>query len=143
MQEQYQREYGLYGDKYVSDLTKRRWSGVWDENFSNAVMKALATSADPYTIGIDPGDVEERLPLRGKSSNQGDMAATERHIAQNGTEGETLWFGREEYDLQHGIRRGIDGRGHGDGLGALGFIADTAWSDTRTIWMKRWRKDSA
>lgn len=125
MQEQYQREYGLYGrDKYVSDLTEAALSGVWDENFSNAVMKALATSADPYTIGIDPGDVEERLLLRGNQAIRADMAATERYIAQNGTEGENLWFGRVKNMTYNTISAGVStGAGMATGSGALGFIA--------------------
>lgn len=125
MQEQYQREYGLYGrDKYVSDLTEAALSGVWDENFSNAVMKALATSADPYTIGIDPGDVEERLLLRGNQAIRADMAATERYIAQNGTEGENLWFGRVKNMTYNTVSAGVStGAGMATGSGALGFIA--------------------
>ena len=125
MQEQYQREYGLYGrDKYVSDLTEAALSGVWDENFSNAVMKALATSADPYTIGIDPGDVEERLLLRGNQAIKADMAATERYIAQNGTEGENLWFGRVKNMTYNTVSAGVStGAGMATGSGALGFIA--------------------
>ena len=125
MQEQYQREYGLYGrDKYVSDLTEAALSGVWDENFSNAVMKALATSADPYTIGIDPGDVEERLLLRGNRAIKADMAATERYIAQNGTEGENLWFGRVKNMTYNTVSAGVStGVGMATGSGALGFIA--------------------
>lgn len=125
MQEQYQREYGLYGrDKYVSDLTEAALSGVWDENFSNAVMKALATSADPYTIGIDPGDVEERLLLRGNRAIRADMAATERYIAQNGTEGENLWFGRVKNMTYNTVSAGVStGAGMATGSGALGFIA--------------------
>lgn len=125
MQEQYQREYGLYGrDKYVSDLTEAALSGVWDENFSNAVMKALATSADPYTIGIDPGDVEERLLLRGNRAIKADMAATERYIAQNGTEGENLWFGRVKNMTYNTVSAGVStGAGMATGSGALGFIA--------------------
>ena len=125
MQEQYQREYGLYGrDKYVSDLTEAALSGVWDENFSNAVMKALAMSADPYTIGIDPGDVEERLLLRGNRAIKADMAATERYIAQNGTEGENLWFGRVKNMTYNTVSAGVStGAGMATGSGALGFIA--------------------
>ncbi len=125
MQEQYQREYGLYGrDKYVSDLTEAALSGVWDESFSNAVMKALATSADPYTIGIDPGDVEERLLLRGNRAIKADMAATERYIAQNGTEGENLWFGRVKSMTYNTVSAGVStGAGMATGSGALGFIA--------------------
>lgn len=125
MQEQYQREYGLYGrDKYVSDLTEAALSGVWDESFSNAVMKALATSADPYTIGIDPGDVEERLLLRGNQAIRADMAATERYIAQNGTEGENLWFGRVKSMTYNTVSAGVStGAGMATGSGALGFIA--------------------
>ena len=125
MQEQYQREYGLYGrDKYVSDLTEAALSGVWDENFSNAVMKALATSADPYTIGIDPGDVEERLLLRGNRAIRADMAATERYIAQNGTEGENIWFGRVKSMTYNTVSAGVStGAGMATGSGALGFIA--------------------
>ena len=125
MQEQYQREYGLYGrDKYVSDLTEAALSGVWDESFSNAVMKALATSADPYTIGIDPGDVEERLLLRGNQAIRADMAATERYIAQNGTEGENLWFGRVKNMTYNTVSAGVStGAGMATGSGALGFIA--------------------
>lgn len=125
MQEQYQREYGLYGrDKYVSDLTEAALSGVWDENFSNAVMKALATSADQYTIGIDPGDVEERLLLRGNRAIRADMAATERYIAQNGTEGENLWFGRVKNMTYNTVSAGVStGAGMATGSGALGFIA--------------------
>ena len=125
MQEQYQREYGLYGrDKYVSDLTEAALSGVWDESFSNAVMKALATSADPYTIGIDPGDVEERLLLRGNQAIKADMAATERYIAQNGTEGENLWFGRVKSMTYNTVSAGVStGAGMATGSGALGFIA--------------------
>lgn len=125
MQEQYQREYGLYGrDKYVSDLTEAALSGVWDESFSNAVMKALATSADPYTIGIDPGDVEERLLLRGNRAIKADMAATERYIAQNGTEGENLWFGRVKNMTYNTVSAGVStGAGMATGSGALGFIA--------------------
>lgn len=125
MQEQYQREYGLYGrDKYVSDLTEAALSGVWDESFSNAVMKALATSADPYTIGIDPGDVEKRLLLRGNRAIKADMAATERYIAQNGTEGENLWFGRVKSMTYNTVSAGVStGAGMATGSGALGFIA--------------------
>ena len=125
MQEQYQREYGLYGrDKYVSDLTEAALSGVWDESFSNAVMKALATSADPYTIGIDPGDVEERLLLRGNQAIKADLAETERYIAQNGTEGENLWFGRVKSMTYNTVSAGVStGAGMATGSGALGFIA--------------------
>ena len=125
MQEQYQREYGLYGrDKYVSDLTEAALSGVWDESFSNAVMKALATSADPYTIGIDPGDVEERLLLRGNRAIKADLAETERYIAQNGTEGENLWFGRVKSMTYNTVSAGVStGAGMAAGSGALGFIA--------------------
>ena len=59
IQNRYQNEYGAYGrTQYRKDIESALASGTLDENYANALRKALAGAADVYQLGIDPMDFE-------------------------------------------------------------------------------------
>ena len=59
IQNRYQNEYGAYGrTQYRKDIEEALASGTLDENYANALRKALASAADVYQLGIDPMDFE-------------------------------------------------------------------------------------
>ena len=63
IQNRYQNEYGAYGrTQYRKDIESALASGTLDENYANALRKALAGAADVYQLGIDPMDFEGGFP---------------------------------------------------------------------------------
>ena len=94
IQNRYQNEYGAYGrTQYRKDIESALASGTLDENYSNALRKALAGAADVYQLGIDPMDFEGDF-LKNSAEVRRDIATMEGYMRTNATEDEFKWFGR-------------------------------------------------
>lgn len=94
IQNRYQNEYGAYGrTQYRKDIESALASGTLDENYANALRKALASAADVYQLGIDPMDFEGDF-LKNSAEVRRDIATMEGFMRTNATEDEFKWFGR-------------------------------------------------
>lgn len=94
IQNRYQNEYGAYGrTQYRKDIESALASGTLDENYANALRKALAGAADVYQLGIDPMDFEGDF-LKNSAEVRRDIATMEGYMRTNATEDEFKWFGR-------------------------------------------------
>lgn len=94
IQNRYQNEYGAYGrTQYRKDIESALASGTLDENYANALRKALAGAADVYQLGIDPMDFEGDF-LKNSAEVRRDIATMEGFMRTNATEDEFKWFGR-------------------------------------------------
>ena len=87
IQNRYQNEYGAYGrTQYRKDIESALASGTLDENYANALRKALAGAADVYQLGIDPMDFEGDF-LKNSAEVRRDIATMEGYMRTNATGG--------------------------------------------------------
>lgn len=122
IQNRYQNEYGAYGrTQYRKDIESALASGTLDENYANALRKALAGAADVYQLGIDPMDFEGDF-LKNSAEVRRDIATMEGFIRTNATEDEFKWFGRVKGMTYNAVSAGVAaGTTLATGSSLLGF----------------------
>lgn len=107
IQNRYQNEYGAYGrTQYRKDIESALASGTLDENYANALRKALASAADVYQLGIDPMDFEGDF-LKNSAEVRRDIATMEGYMRTNATEDEFKWFGRVKGMTYNAVSAGV------------------------------------
>lgn len=107
IQNRYQNEYGAYGrTQYRKDIESALASGTLDENYANALRKALASAADVYQLGIDPMDFEGDF-LKNSAEVRRDIATMEGFMRTNATEDEFKWFGRVKSMTYNAVSAGV------------------------------------
>lgn len=107
IQNRYQNEYGAYGrTQYRKDIESALASGTLDENYANALRKALAGAADVYQLGIDPMDFEGDF-LKNSAEVRRDIATMEGYMRTNATEDEFKWFGRVKSMTYNAVSAGV------------------------------------
>ena len=107
IQNRYQNEYGAYGrTQYRKDIESALASGTLDENYANALRKALASAADVYQLGIDPMDFEGDF-LKNSAEVRRDIATMEGFMRTNATEDEFKWFGRVKGMTYNAVSAGV------------------------------------
>ena len=107
IQNRYQNEYGAYGrTQYRKDIESALASGTLDENYANALRKALAGAADVYQLGIDPMDFEGDF-LKNSAEVRRDIATMEGFMRTNATEDEFKWFGRVKGMTYNTVSAGV------------------------------------
>lgn len=107
IQNRYQNEYGAYGrTQYRKDMESALASGTLDENYANALRKALASTADVYQLGIDPMDFEGDF-LKNSAEVRRDIATMEGYMRTNATEDEFKWFGRVKGMTYNAVSAGV------------------------------------
>ena len=107
IQNRYQNEHGAYGrTQYRKDIESALASGTLDENYANALRKALAGAADVYQLGIDPMDFEGDF-LKNSAEVRRDIATMEGFMRTNATEDEFKWFGRVKGMTYNTISAGV------------------------------------
>ena len=107
IQNRYQNEYGAYGrTQYRKDIESALASGTLDENYANALRKALAGAADVYQLGIDPMDFEGDF-LKNSAEVRRDIATMEGYMRTNATEDEFKWFGRVKSMTYNVVSAGV------------------------------------
>ena len=107
IQNRYQNEYGAYGrTQYRKDIESALASGTLDENYANALRKALAGAADVYQLGIDPMDFEGDF-LKNSAEVRRDIATMEGYMRTNATEDEFKWFGRVNGMTYNAVSAGV------------------------------------
>lgn len=107
IQNRYQNEYGTYGrTQYRKDIESALASGTLDENYANALRKALAGAADVYQLGIDPMDFEGDF-LKNSAEVRRDIATMEGFMRTNATEDEFKWFGRVKSMTYNVVSAGV------------------------------------
>ena len=107
IQNRYQKEYGAYGrTQYRKDIESALASGTLDENYANALRKALASAADVYQLGIDPMDFEGDF-LKNSAEVRRDIATMEGFMRTNATEDEFKWFGRVKGMTYNAVSAGV------------------------------------
>ena len=110
IQNRYQNEYGAYGrTQYRKDIESALASGTLDENYANALRKALAGAADVYQLGIDPMDFEGDF-LKNSAEVRRDIATMEGFMRTNATEDEFKWFGRVKGMTYNAVSAGVAAR---------------------------------
>ncbi len=122
IQNRYQNEYGAYGrTQYRKDIESALASGTLDENYANALRKALAGAADVYQLGIDPMDFEGDF-LKNSAEVRRDIATMEGYMRTNATEDEFKWFGRVKGMTYNVVSAGVAaGTTLATGSSLLGF----------------------
>ena len=122
IQNRYQNEYGAYGrTQYRKDIESALASGTLDENYANALRKALASAADVYQLGIDPMDFEGDF-LKNSAEVRRDIATMEGYMRTNATEDEFKWFGRVKGMTYNAVSAGVAaGTTLATGSSLLGF----------------------
>lgn len=122
IQNRYQNEYGAYGrTQYRKDIESALASGTLDENYANALRKALASAADVYQLGIDPMDFEGDF-LKNSAEVRRDIATMEGFMRTNATEDEFKWFGRVKGMTYNAVSAGVAaGTTLATGSSLLGF----------------------
>lgn len=122
IQNRYQNEYGAYGrTQYRKDIESALASGTLDENYANALRKALAGAADVYQLGIDPMDFEGDF-LKNSAEVRRDIATMEGYMRTNATEDEFKWFGRVKGMTYNAVSAGVAaGTTLATGSSLLGF----------------------
>ena len=122
IQNRYQNEYGAYGrTQYRKDIESALASGTLDENYANALRKALAGAADVYQLGIDPMDFEGDF-LKNSAEVRRDIATMEGFMRTNATEDEFKWFGRVKGMTYNAVSAGVAaGTTLATGSSLLGF----------------------
>jgi hypothetical protein len=122
IQNRYQNEYGAYGrTQYRKDIESALASGTLDENYANALRKALAGAADVYQLGIDPMDFEGDF-LKNSAEVRRDIATMEGYMRTNATEDEFKWFGRVKSMTYNAVSAGVAaGTTLATGSSLLGF----------------------
>ena len=107
IQNRYQNEYGAYGrTQYRKDIESALASGTLDENYAEALRKALAGAADVYQLGIDPMDFEGDF-LKNSAEVRRDIATMEGFMRTNATEDEFKWFGRVKGMTYNAVSAGV------------------------------------
>ena len=107
IQNRYQNEYGAYGrTQYRKDIESALASGTLDENYAEALRKALAGAADVYQLGIDPMDFEGDF-LKNSAEVRRDIATMEGFMRTNATEDEFKWFGRVKSMTYNAVSAGV------------------------------------
>lgn len=107
IQNRYQNEYGAYGrTQYRKDIESALASGTLDENYAEALRKALASAADVYQLGIDPMDFEGDF-LKNSAEVRRDIATMEGYMRTNATEDEFKWFGRVKGMTYNAVSAGV------------------------------------
>ena len=107
IQNRYQNEYGAYGrTQYRKDIESALASGTLDENYANALRKALAGAADVYQLGIDPMDFDGDF-LKNSAEMRRDIATMEGFMRTNATEDEFKWFGRVKGMTYNAVSAGV------------------------------------
>lgn len=107
IQNRYQNEHGAYGrTQYRKDIESALASGTLDENYANALRKALAGAADVYQLGIDPMDFEGDF-LKNSAEVRRDIATMEGFMRTNATEDEFKWFGRVKGMTYNAVSAGV------------------------------------
>ena len=107
IQNRYQNEYGAYGrTQYRKDIESALASGTLDENYAEALRKALAGAADVYQLGIDPMDFEGDF-LKNSAEVRRDIATMEGYMRTNATEDEFKWFGRVKGMTYNAVSAGV------------------------------------
>ncbi len=107
IQNRYQNEYGAYGrTQYRKDIESALASGTLDENYANALRKALAGAADVYQLGIDPMDFEGDF-LKNSAEVRRDIATMEGFMRTHATEDEFKWFGRVKGMTYNAVSAGV------------------------------------
>ena len=107
IQNRYQNEYGAYGrTQYRKDIESALASGTLDENYANALRKALASAADVYQLGIDPMDFEGDF-LKNSAEVRRNIATMEGFMRTNATEDEFKWFGRVKGMTYNAVSAGV------------------------------------
>ena len=122
IQNRYQNEYGAYGrTQYRKDIESALASGTLDENYAEALRKALAGAADVYQLGIDPMDFEGDF-LKNSAEVRRDIATMEGFMRTNATEEEFKWFGRVKGMTYNAVSAGVAaGTTLATGSSLLGF----------------------
>ena len=122
IQNRYQNEYGAYGrTQYRKDIESALASGTLDENYAEALRKALAGAADVYQLGIDPMDFEGDF-LKNSAEVRRDIATMEGFMRTNATEDEFKWFGRVKGMTYNAVSAGVAaGTTLATGSSLLGF----------------------
>lgn len=122
IQNRYQNEYGAYGrTQYRKNIESALASGTLDENYANALRKALAGAADVYQLGIDPMDFEGDF-LKNSAEVRRDIATMEGFMRTNATEDEFKWFGRVKGMTYNAVSAGVAaGTTLATGSSLLGF----------------------
>lgn len=122
IQNRYQNEYGAYGrTQYRKDIESALASGTLDENYANALRKALAGAADVYQLGIDPMDFDGDF-LKNSAEVRRDIATMEGFMRTNATEDEFKWFGRVKSMTYNAVSAGVAaGTTLATGSSLLGF----------------------
>lgn len=107
IQNRYQNEYGAYGrTQYRKDIENALDSGALDENYAEALRKALVSTADVYQLGIDPMDFDGVF-LKNSAEIRRDIATMEDYMRMNATEDEFKWFGRVKGMTYNTISAGV------------------------------------
>lgn len=107
IQNRYQNEYGAYGrTQYRKDIESALASGTLDENYAEALRKALASAADVYQLGIDPMDFEGDF-LKNSAEVRRDIATMEGYMRTHATEDEFKWFGRVKGMTYNAVSAGV------------------------------------
>lgn len=122
IQNRYQNEYGAYGrTQYRKDIESALASGTLDENYAEALRKALAGAADVYQLGIDPMDFDGDF-LKNSAEVRRDIATMEGFMRTNATEDEFKWFGRVKGMTYNAVSAGVAaGTTLATGSSLLGF----------------------
>ena len=107
IQNRYQNEYGAYGrTQYKKDIQAALDSGTLDENYAEALKKALASAADVYQLGIDPLDFEGDF-LKNSAEVRRDIATLKGYMRENATQDEYKWFGRVTSMTYNAVSAGV------------------------------------
>lgn len=107
IQNRYQNEYGAYGrTQYRKDIENALNSGTLDENYAEALRKALVSAADVYQLGIDPMDFDGVF-LKNSAEIRRDIATMEGYMRTNATEDEFKWFGRVKSMTYNTVSAGV------------------------------------
>ena len=107
IQNRYQNGYGAYGrTQYKKDIQAALDSGTLDENYAEALQKALASAADVYQLGIDPLDFEGDF-LKNSAEARRDIATLKGYMRENATQDEYKWFGRVESMTYNAVSAGV------------------------------------
>ena len=107
IQNRYQNEYGAYGrTQYKKDIQAALDSGTLDENYAEALKKALASAADVYQLGIDPLDFEGDF-LKNSAEARRDIATLKGYMRENATQDEYKWFGRVTSMTYNAVSAGV------------------------------------
>ena len=107
IQNRYQNEYGAYGrTQYKKDIQAALDSGTLDENYAEALKKALVSAADVYQLGIDPLDFEGDF-LKNSAEARRDIATLKGYMRENATQDEYKWFGRVTSMTYNAVSAGV------------------------------------